>query len=240
MTAPFEGLRVLDLSTEIAGPFATRQLADAGAEIVKIESPAGDPLRRMKTSAVLGRSEPLAEGADGALFQWLNATKKSAVLDLDGSDADRATFLRLVGSADVVLESFEPGWLDARGIGFDAIREANPRASLVSVTAFGQDGPWASRAATDFTLQAESGSMSGRGYADLGPVVAGGRLGEYCAGSFAAVAAVVAWRSARATGAGRHADVSMLETMILCFQPYQFIHGQMQPGDQFPLSGRTA
>jgi len=236
MTAPFEGLRVLDLSTEIAGPFATRQLADAGAEIVKIESPAGDPLRRMKTSAVLGRSEPLAEGADGALFQWLNATKKSAVLDLEGSDADRATFLRLVGSADVVLESFEPGWLDARGIGFDAIREANPRASLVSVTAFGQDGPWASRAATDFTLQAESGSMSGRGYADLGPVVAGGRLGEYCAGSFAAVAAVVAWRSARATGAGRHADVSMLETMILCFQPYQFIHGQMQPGDQFPLS----
>ena len=99
MTVPFEGLRILDLSTEIAGPFATRQLADAGAEIVKIESPAGDPLRRMKTSAVLGRSEPLAEGGDGALFQWLNATKKSVALDLDGSAADRETFLRLVESA---------------------------------------------------------------------------------------------------------------------------------------------
>ena len=236
MTTPFDGLRILDLSTEIAGPFATRQLADAGAEVVKIERPGGDPLRRMKTSAALGRSAPLEDGEDGALFQWLNATKKSVVLDLDQSEADRAAFLRLVASADVVIESFEPGWLDARGVGFEAIREANALASLVSITPWGQDGPWATRPATEFTLQAETGSFSGRGYADLGPVVAGGRLGEYCAGHFAAVAALMAWRSARLSGRGRHADVSMLETMILCFQPYQFIHGQMRPGEQFPLS----
>lgn len=235
MTFPLAGLRILDLSTEIAGPFATRLLADMGAEVLKIEAPAGDPLRRMKTSAALGRSEPLAPGEDGALFQWLNATKRSVVLDLESSEADRAAFLRLVESADVVLESFVPGWLDERGVGFEAIRAANPRGSLVSITPFGQDGPWAGRAATDFTLQAESGSFSGRGYADLGPVVAGGRLGEYCAGSFSATAAVVAWRAARQSGRGQHVDVSMLETMILCFQPYQYIQGQMQPGQQMPV-----
>ena len=235
MPTPFDGLRVLDLSTGIAGPFATRLLADMGAEVVKVESPGGDPLRLMKTSAVLGRSAPLAEGEDGALFQWLNASKKSLVLDLADSAEDRASFLRLATDVDVVVESFEPGWLDARAIGFEAIKAANPKASLVSITPFGQDGPWATRAATDFTLQAESGSFSGRGYEDLGPVVAGGRLGEYCAGNFASVAAVIAWRSARQHGAGRHADVSMLETMILCFQPYQFIQGQMRPGEQFPV-----
>ncbi len=235
MPTPFDGLRVLDLSTEIAGPFATRLLADMGALIIKVEPPEGDPLRRMKTSAALGRSAPLAEGEDGALFQWLNATKKSLVLDLAESEVDRATFLRLVGDVDVVLESFAPGWLDARGIGFEAIRGANPAASLVSITPFGQDGPWANHVATDFTLQAETGSFSGRGYEDLGPVVAGGRLGEYCAGNFASVAAAIAWRSARQTGRGLHADVSMLETMILCFQPYQFIQGQMRPGEQFPV-----
>ena len=202
MPTPFDGLRVLDLSTEIAGPFATRLLADMGAEIVKIEPPSGDPLRRMKSSAVLERSAPLAGDEDGALFQWLNATKKSLVLDLDGSAADRAIFLGLVAESDVVIESFAPGWLAERGIGFAAIREANPSASLVSITPFGQDGPWAKRAATDFTLQAETGSFSGRGYEDLGPVVAGGRLGEYCAGNFASVAAAVAWRSARQTGRG--------------------------------------
>lgn len=235
MPTPFDGLRVLDLSTEIAGPFATRLLADMGAEIIKVEPPFGDPLRRMKTSAALGHSAPLAEGEDGALFQWLNATKKSIVLDLAESEADRVTLLRLVPEVDVVIESFEPGWLEARGVGFSAIRAANPATSLVSITPFGQDGPWANRAATEFTLQAESGSFSGRGYEDLGPVVAGGRLGEYCAGNFASVAATIAWRSARQTGRGRHADVSMLETMILCFQPYQFIQGQMRPGEQFPV-----
>ncbi|MEM9176114.1 MAG: CoA transferase [Myxococcota bacterium] len=235
MPTPFAGLRVLDLSTEIAGPFATRLLADLGAEILKVEPPSGDPLRRMKTSAVLGRSTPLGEGEDGALFQWLNASKKSLVLDLEESADDRAAFLHLVAEVDVVVESFAPGWLAEKGIGFDAIRAANPAASLVSITPFGQDGPWAGRAATEFTLQAESGSFSGRGYEDLGPVVAGGRLGEYCAGNFASVATAIAWRSARQSGRGRHADVSMLETMILCFQPYQFIHGQMRPGEPFPV-----
>ncbi len=235
MTTPFEGLRILDLSTEIAGPFATRLLADAGAEIIKVESPAGDPLRRMKTSAVVGISPPLAPGEDGALFQWLNASKQSVVLDLE-TEAGRDSLRSLYAEVDVVVESFAPGWLESQDLGMTAIRRANPRASLVSISAYGQDGPWALRPATEFTLQAESGSLSGRGYPDLGPVAAGGRLGEYSVGSFAAVAAIAAWQTGRRSGRGRHADVSMLETMLLCFQPYQYIHGQMRPGELMPAS----
>jgi len=235
MTTPFDGLRILDLSTAIAGPFATRLLADAGASIVKVESPSGDPLRRMKTSAALGQSASLGDSEDGALFQWLNATKKSVVLDLE-TDAGRDTLRQLYANADVVIESFAPGWLEQLDLGLDAIQRANPRASLVSISPYGQDGPWSNRPATDFTLQAESGSFSGRGYADLGPVVAGGRLGEFSTGPFAAVAAIKAWWHGRETGRGQHADVSMLETIVLCFQPYQYIQGQMQPGEQMPLT----
>jgi crotonobetainyl-CoA:carnitine CoA-transferase CaiB-like acyl-CoA transferase len=233
MPTPFEALRVVDLSTEIAGPFATRMLADAGAEIIKVEPPAGDPLRGMKTSALMGQSEPLPAGEDGALFQWLNASKRSVVLDLESAEG-REGLLRLVASADLVLESFAPGHLDALGIGFDAMQRANPQVSLVSISPYGQDGPWRDRPATEFTLQAETGSLSGRGYEDLGPVAAGGRLGEFAVGPFAAVAGVAAWRTARALGRGQRVDISMLETMLLCFQPYQYIQGQMRPGELMP------
>ncbi len=235
MTTPFEGLRILDLSSEIAGPFATRLLADSGAAIIKVESPAGDPLRRMKTSAVMGQSTPLEPGEDGALFQWLNATKKSIVLDLE-TTAGRTSLRKLYVDVDVVLESFRPGWLDSIDLGLAAIQRENPCASLVSISPYGQDGPWKDRPATDFTLQAETGSFSGRGYPDLGPVAAGGRLGEFSTGSFAAVAAITAWRVGRQRGRGQHADVSMFETMLLCFQPYQYIHGQMRPGELMPTT----
>lgn len=233
MTTPLAGLRILDLSTEIAGPFATRLLADLGAEITKVEAPAGDPLRRRKTSASLGHAAPLGPNEDGALFAWLNASKQGIVLDLE-SGAGQASLRQLYASSDIVIESFAPGWLDARGIGRDALREVNSRANLISVSAYGQDGPWAMRPATDFTLQAETGSFSGRGYPDLGPVVAGGRLGEFSTGTFVAVAALASWMSSRRTGRGEHADVSMFETMLLCFQPYQYIHGQMRPGELMP------
>jgi crotonobetainyl-CoA:carnitine CoA-transferase CaiB-like acyl-CoA transferase len=233
MTTPFDGLRILDLSTQVAGPFATRLLADAGAEIVKVEPPSGDSLRGMKTSAVLGLSPPLGPGEDGALFQWLNASKKSIVLDLE-TESGRSALRGLFADFDVVIESFAPGWLASVDLGIDAIQRVNPRGSLVSISPYGQDGPWRDRPATDFTLQAESGSFSGRGYPDLGPVAAGGRLGEFSTGSFAAVAAIASWWAGRANGRGQHADVSMLETMVLCFQPYQYIQGQMQPGELMP------
>jgi crotonobetainyl-CoA:carnitine CoA-transferase CaiB-like acyl-CoA transferase len=233
MAMAFEALRVLDLSTEIVGPFATRMLADAGADVIKVEAPTGDPLRGLKTSAVMGQSDPLAEGEDGALFQWLNASKRSVVLDLESGEG-REALLGLVASADLVIESFAPGHLEGLGLGIESLQARNPQVSLISISPYGQDGPWRNRPATEFTLQAETGSLSGRGYDDLGPVAAGGRLGEFAVGPFAAVAGATAWRTARARGRGQHVDISMLETMLLCFQPYQYIQGQMRPGELMP------
>jgi len=232
---PLGGVRVLDLSTEVAGPYATKLLVDAGADIIKIESPAGDPLRRWKASAQLGDSKPLAEDEDGVLFGILNGSKRSAVLDLETA-AGREELLRLAASADLVVESFVPGRLAALGLSFETLRAANPKLSLLSITPFGQDGPWAERPATEFTLQAETGSTGYRGYPDRLPVGAGGRIGEYVCGTYAAAGALAALRAARASGQGEHVDASIYEAMLLSFQTFQYIHAQFEPGT---LIGRS-
>ena len=229
---PLAGLRVLDLSTEIAGPYATKMLVDAGAEVIKVEGPTGDPLRRFSSSG-----QDLSD-RDGALFQFLNGGKRSVDWDLE-RDADREAFLRLAQTADLVVESGGAGWLEARGIDFETLRGRNPGLSLVSVSPYGRTGPWATRPATDFTLQAEVGSTAYRGLPERGPVCAGGRLGEYAAGSAVAVAVLATWRSARASGVGLHADVSMLEALCLSFTTYHDLFGQFVPGFAIPIALET-
>jgi crotonobetainyl-CoA:carnitine CoA-transferase CaiB-like acyl-CoA transferase len=225
---PLAGVRVLDLSTQIAGPYATKLLADAGADVVKIESPEGDPLRRWKASAILGESKPLAADEDGALFRFLNTSKRSAVLDL-AIDAGREQFKGLVAGADLVVESFRPGRMAELGLGADVLRALSPRVSLVSITPFGQDGPWALRPATEFILQAAMGSTEYRGYIDRLPIGCGGRLGEYICGTYAAAGALSAFLMARCSGHGETLDVSMLECMLLSLQQYWTIHADLEP-----------
>lgn len=229
---PLDGLRVLDLSTEIPGPYATKMLVDAGAEVIKVEGPDGDPLRRFSSSG-----QDLAD-RDGALFQFLNGGKKSVDWDLS-LDTDRASFLRICQTADLVVESGGPGGLEARGIAFDTLRARNPRLSVVSVSPFGRTGPWANRPATEFTLQAEVGSTAYRGLPERGPVAAGGRLAEYAAGSAVVVACLATWRSARASGVGLHADVSMLEALCHTFTTYHDLFGQFVPGFAIPIAVET-
>ena len=229
---PLAGMRVLDLSTEIAGPYATKMLVDAGAEVVKVEGPTGDPLRRFSSSG-----QDLSQH-DGALFQFLNGGKRSVDWDLE-RDADREAFLRLAQTADLVVESGGAGWLEARGIDFETLRRRNPGLSLVSVSPYGRTGPWATRPATEFTLQAEVGSTAYRGLPERGPVCAAGRLGEYAAGSAVAVAVLATWRSARASGVGLHADVSMLEALCLSFTTYHDLFGQFVPGFAIPIALET-
>ncbi len=229
---PLAGLRVLDLSTGIAGPYATKMLVDAGADVIKIEGPKGDPLRRFSSSG-----QDLSQ-RDGALFQFLNGGKRSVDWDLD-LPADREAFLRLAQTADLVVESGGAGWLEARGVDFETLRRRNPALSLVSVSPYGRTGPWATRPATDFTLQAEVGSTAYRGLPERGPVHAGGRLGEYAAGSAVAVAVLATWRSARASGVGLHADVSMLEALCLSFTTYHDLFGQFVPGVAIPMALET-
>jgi len=188
---------VLDASTEVAGPYATKLLADAGADVVKVETADGDPLRRWTAAAV-----ELADDEDSSLFRFLNTSKRSAV----GSVAD------LAAGADVVVGD---GDLDVTGL-----RRDHPHLVVVTITPFGTTGPWADRPATEFTLQAACGSTGSRGTTDRPPVAVGGRFGEHLAGVHAAVATVAAWRGGRATGTGDHVDVSMLEAMALGMNTY--------------------
>ena len=126
---PFAGLRVVDLSTEIAGPYATKLLVDAGANVIKVESPQGDPLRRWSASGA-----ELAAGDDGPLFEFLNASKRSVVIDLDTVEG-RAALLDLAATADLLIESFAPGTLDELGLSLAVLQQRNPGLSLVSITA---------------------------------------------------------------------------------------------------------
>ena len=153
-----DGLVVLDLTTHLSGPFCGMQLADMGADVIKIESPAGDSIRG---------APPFVEG-EGAPFMLWNRNKRGIVLDLKAAD-DLEIFWDLVDGADVVLENFRPGVLDKLGIGWKALHARNPRLILGSISGFGQTGPYAKRGGFDLVIQAMSGLMSVTGPKDGPP-----------------------------------------------------------------------
>src|SRR5579871_380905 len=188
MVGPLGHIRVVEASAGIAGGYAGKLFADAGAEVVKVEPPDGDPLRRWTAAEVeLGER-------DSALFRHLAAGKRSVV----GGIAE------LVAGADVVIED---GSLDPLPGGDGLV--------VVSITAYGRLGPWADRPATEFTVQAECGSLGARGTADRPPVQAGGLIAEWVSGAYAASCALAAAQHARRTGEGAHIDVSMAEVMCI-------------------------
>ncbi|MCA1008869.1 CoA transferase [Rhodococcus hoagii] len=195
--------RVVDFTTGIPGPYCTKMLVDAGADVVKIEGgPDGDPFRRRN-----GDDGP----ADDALFRYLASGKRS----IRGAMRDKHV-RDLVAGADLVVES---GDLTAEDI--ELIRSTMPGVDVLSITPFGRTGPWADLPATDFTLQALAGSMAIRGPEGREPLQAGGRLGEWIAGSFAAATALGLRIGARSRGrGGEWADLSMLESMCIAMALY--------------------
>ena len=200
------GLRVLDFSDQIAGPYCSKLLVDGGAHVVKIEAPEGDSLRRWSaTGADL-------QGSDSALFTFLNAGKQSVV----GRPADPHVETLLAG-ADLVIEAHGLATDGGERLDVAGLRAAYPSLVVVSITPYGLTGPWASRLATEFTLQAESGSLGMRGVMGQEPFQAGARISEWAAGCYAAAAALPALLHARATGKGEHVDLSMLETANMVF-----------------------
>ncbi|MBI1814294.1 MAG: CoA transferase [Deltaproteobacteria bacterium] len=213
MSLPLAGVRVIDLSTEIAGPYCTKLLADAGADVLKVELPGGDPLRRWTASGT-----PLAPGEDGALFRFLNTSKRSAVVDYTSASGCEQ-LLALAAHAGLVIESTTPGTIESLGLEPNAIWQRNRAASLVSISPFGGAGPWSNRPATEFTLQALCGSTAARGTMDRPPIAAGGRLGEWMGGAYAAVAALTAYYGTRRSGRGEHVDLSLFEVMALTMAP---------------------
>lgn len=206
---------VLDLSGGIAGPYCTKLLADAGADVVKVETAAGDPLRSWTASGA-DRG-----GRDGALFRYLNAGKRSVLADAATVAGDPELGRLLPGAALVVHD----GVLQPADV--SALRAAHPALVVVSVTPFGLESPWADRPVTEFTLQALCGSTAGRGLASERPLHAGGRLGEWICGVYAGFAATAALYRAHRTGAGDHVDVSMLESMAITMGGYGGLHQQL-------------
>jgi crotonobetainyl-CoA:carnitine CoA-transferase CaiB-like acyl-CoA transferase len=222
-------MRVLDLSTGIAGGYCAKLLGDAGADVIKIESPSGDPLRYHSAS-----NSPVDPIVGSPLFQYLHSGHRSAIADI-ATEVGQGFARRVAATADLVLESGEPGEIENLGLGPDALHALNPATSLVSISAFGRGGPWSNRAATEFTLQAWCGSLGSRGVPGSAPVGVGGQVGSYVVGSAAATAGAFAVLGAQRSGRGQHVDVSTLETMILSFTPYQPIFAQMEDR----LYGRT-
>jgi crotonobetainyl-CoA:carnitine CoA-transferase CaiB-like acyl-CoA transferase len=196
-----EGLRVLDLSRLLPGPYATLLLADLGADVVKVEDPgAGDALRFL----------PPLLGEQSGAFHALNRNKRSLGLDLRRPEGV-AVFLRLARPADVVVESFRPGVLDRMGLGWQVLRDANPRLVLCSLTGYGQDGPYAARAGHDLDYQAFSGVLGATGPPER-PILPGVQLADLAGGSWPAVTGILAALLRRdRTGEGAHLDVSMVE-----------------------------
>ncbi|MET0662118.1 MAG: CoA transferase, partial [Ilumatobacteraceae bacterium] len=214
--APFSDLRVVELSSGIAGAYCTKILADAGADVVKIEAPSGDPLRRWSASGAT-----VADGDDGALFSHLAASKRSVVVEPGPGLETLHEWLRV---SDVVVWSRGSALAGAAGCSPADLLAAHPHLVVASITPFGLDGPWSDRPATEFTLQAWSGGIIGlgRGAPDRAPIHVGGQIGEWLTGVYTAAAVLAALRRGGADGApdGETIDVSMLEVMASCLTYY--------------------
>ena len=207
LTLPLSGLRIVDLTRYTVGPYCTRVLADYGAEVVKVEPPAGDPARHLPP---FFNDQP---GPDrSGLFLSLNTSKQSVVLDLHDRDGVERC-LDLIATADAVVENFKPGVLDALGLGYAVLAKINPRIVLTSITNFGQSGPYRDWEATDLTLYALGGPMMTTGVQGHPPVKVAGRWAGYHVGYVAALATVVALRSAEQRGEGEHVDLSAFEAL---------------------------
>lgn len=198
------GVRVVDLSRFISGPWATMLMGDMGADVVKVERPGrGDDAR------VCG---PFSDG-QSLFYAVYNRNKRSVTLDLR-SEAGLAILRRLIAGADLVVENFRPGVLDSMGLGYDAIRAMNSRTILVSISGFGQTGPYADRPCFDTIAQAMSGLMDLTGTPDGPPMRAGVFVADFLGGLYAALGASSALHERCRSGTGCHVDVAMLDGVV--------------------------
>ena len=204
MTSPtaLEGVKVLDLTQIMAGPYCTMMLADMGADVVKIEKPGGgDDTRRM--------GPPFIEG-ESAAFLGINRNKRSIVVDLR-SDEGRAIVLDMARRYDVLVQNFRPGSLERMGLGYEQARELNPAMVYCTISGFGVTGPYARRGGFDLVAQGMSGLMSVTGHPDSPPTKMGVPVCDLNAGMFAAIGILTAYINRLKTGRGQHVDTSLLE-----------------------------
>lgn len=227
---PFEGVRILDFTQVLAGPYASYQLALLGAEVIKIERRGGEDMRRTPLA------REWAERNMASAFIAVNGNKQSVTLDLQRPEA-REIVLKLAVEADVVMENFRAGVMDRLGFGYAALSAVNPRLIYCAISGFGQTGPASNEAGYDGKIQAMSGIMAITGHPETGPVRAGFAVCDILSGATGAFAISSALYQRAQTGLGQYIDVSMLEASLafLTTQIADFTvagHRQAQAGNQ--------
>ena len=223
---PLSGVRIVDLSRALSGPYAGRILADLGADVVKLEPPSGDITR------ALGEVRHRLSG----LYTQLNSGKRNVCLDLDTSGG-RGIARRLMTAADVVLENFRPGVLDRLGLGWATLSVENPRLILLSITGFGQVGPEASRRAFAPVIHAESGLLGRQAEADgCGPHDPVLGLADSVAGLHGVIAVLAALRLRERMGHGQHIDLGMLDAVVATDD---YLHHVADGSPVWPVRGRV-
>ena len=205
MTKALEGIRVLDLTRALAGPFCTLMLGDNGADVIKIEIPgSGDDTRKWGPPFI---------GDESAYFLSINRNKKSLTLNLQDPKA-QDVFMKLAKDSDVVVENFTPGVMDRFGLGYEAVKAVNPNVVYCSISGFGQDGPYRSRPAYDQIMQGVGGLMSITGEPDGEPQKIGIAVTDIGAGMWSAFAITTALHHRDKTGEGQYIDISMLDAQV--------------------------
>lgn len=214
-----QNVTVLDLTTQIAGPYCTKLLGGFGAEVIKVERPLfGDPMR---SAPPFFGSERNAER--GIPFLWLNTGKKSITLDLAKRDGVE-TFRELVRRVDIVIESFMPRVLPDLGLGYEALAKLNPQLIMTSISNYGQNGPYRDLEADEITLYAMSGAMYMTGLPDREPLSTGPATCQYTAGLHAYIGTLMAIFHRHESGEGQHVDVSIQESGIECIEMTMINH----------------
>ena len=219
MSAPLQGLKVVELARILAGPWIGQTLADLGADVLKVESPDGDDTRTWGPPFIERDGDKTA-----AYFHGANRGKDSIALDFGDAD-DRAKLLDLIRDADVLIENFKVGGLKKFGLDYDSVKEVNPRLIYASVTGFGQDGPYAHRAGYDFLIQGMSGIMDLTGDPSGEPQKIGVAFADIFTGLYGVIGIQAALAERERSGLGQHVDLSLLDCMtgVLANQAMNFL-----------------
>lgn len=246
METPLKGIRVLELARILAGPWIGQTLADLGADVIKVESPAGDDTRTWGPPFVAGEE---GEKLDAAYFHACNRGKRSVVLDFTTEEGQEAV-RRLAAQSDVLLENFKVGGLTKYGLDYESLKKINPRLIYCSVTGFGQDGPYAHRAGYDYIVQGMSGIMDLTGEPDREPQKIGVAFADIFTGLYGVIAVQAALAQRERTGEGQQIDMALLDCMtgVLANQALNFLvsgkaprrlgnaHPNIAPYQVFPTS----
>src|SRR6516165_6306864 len=239
MTRPFEGIRIIDITHVLAGPFAAYQLAVLGADVIKVEHPDDpDQSRDSGTDRALNRRNM------GTGFLTQGSNKRSITLDLKTAEG-REILKKLVAQSDVLVENYRPGAFDALGLGYEAIQKVNPRLIYASFSAFGQHGPRSTQTAYDHVIQATSGIMAMTGTKDVHPVKLGAPVIDYATGTTGAFALAAALFQRERTGKGQRIDMAMLDVAMIVMSSHLtgYLHNGAHPkphGNSHPHATNSA